>query len=275
MIEDKSVIRAIAEDLIWEEEEEDPAPPTPPTPPTPPAPPVGEGDPAPNPADLDDVFDPEEDSEPLGQKGVKALKEERNKRKRLEQQLKQYKDIDLTEYNRLQEEQAKTEKQRLKDQQQWQQLSKKQSGEITSLKTEIEKRQEAIKQLTKENELKDYYYAASGLQGRSTVDGRSYFDHVKDAIAKRTRREANGTYTVLDTEGFEQKNDSGGAMQVSELLEELRADKFYSHYFAAKTVGGGGMQPTGRNGRPSEGMTAKERWELLKRKSGFKEGSRL
>ncbi|ELS01112.1 hypothetical protein Xen7305DRAFT_00008140 [Xenococcus sp. PCC 7305] len=216
--------------------------------------------------DTEDVFE-EADDEPLGAAGKKALIEERNKAKRLAKQLAKYKNIDLDEYQKIQEEKQKTEEQRLKDQQQWETLSKRQNLSIKQKDQVIDELQAKVQELTKATELKDVFYAHEGLRGKSGITGKTYFDEVKQAISARTRRERDGSYTVLDTDGLEQKNDRGEPMTVDELIEQIREDQFYGHYFSPKTKNGTGFTST-RSGL-DRSATNSERFEALKKKMGY------
>ena len=214
----------------------------------------------------DDVFD-DEDDEPLGTPGKKALINVRNELKRAKNDLKKYQGIDLEEYERIQAEKAKSEEQRLRDQAEWERLSKKHEQTIKRNEREKQTLQEQNRQLIKQSELKDFFYLAKGKHGRSSFDGKTHFDQVAEAINNRTRREANGEYTVLDVDGFEAKNEDGKPMSMAELMEEMRGDPYYGHFFEPRITTGSGQKPGNNNGNGN--ISREDRWAEIKRRNGI------
>ena len=214
----------------------------------------------------DDVFD-DEDDEPLGTPGKKALINVRNELKRAKNDLRKYQGIDLEEYERIQAEKAKSEEQRLRDQAEWERLSKKHEQTIKRNEREKQTLQEQNRQLIKQSELKDFFYLAKGKHGRSSFDGKTHFDQVAEAINNRTRREANGEYTVLDVDGFEAKNEDGKPMSMAELMEEMRSDPYYGHFFEARITTGSGQKPGNNNGNGS--VSREDVWAEIKRRNGI------
>ena len=214
----------------------------------------------------DDVFD-DEDDEPLGTSGKKALINVRNELKRAKNDLKKYQGIDLEEYERIQAEKAKSEEQRLRDQAEWERLSKKHEQTIKRNEREKQTLQEQNRQLIKQSELKDFFYLAKGKHGRSSFDGKTHFDQVAEAINNRTRREANGEYTVLNVDGFEAKNEDGKPMSMAELMEEMRNDPYYGHFFEPRITTGSGQKPGNNNGNGN--ISREDRWAEIKRRNGI------
>ena len=218
------------------------------------------------PSNNDDVFD-DEDDEPLGTSGKKALINVRNELKRAKNDLKKYQGIDLEEYERIQAEKAKSEEQRLRDQAEWERLSKKHEQTIKRNEREKQTLQEQNRQLIKQSELKDFFYLAKGKHGRSSFDGKTHFDQVAEAINNRTRREANGEYTVLNVDGFEAKNEDGKPMSMAELMEEMRNDPYYGHFFEPRITTGSGQKPGNNNGNGN--ISREDRWAEIKRRNGI------
>lgn len=215
----------------------------------------------------DDVFDDDKEDEPLKKPGKKALVNIRNELKRAKNDLKKYQSIDLEEYEKIQAEKAKSEEQRLRDQAEWERLSKKHEQTIKRKEHETQTLQEQNRQLVKQSELKDFFYLAKGKHGRSSFDGKTHFDQVAEAINNRTRREANGEYTVLDVDGFEAKNEDGKPMSMSELMEEMRNDAYYGHFFEPRITTGSGQAPGNNNGNGN--VSREDRWTEIKRRNGI------
>ncbi|ADF42392.1 host specific protein J [Synechococcus phage S-CBS2] len=204
---------------------------------------------------------------------LKALKAEREARKQYERELKEQKahlekfaEINPDEYTKLQQEAA--EAARL--QAQWGEardaIEQKYSVQAEAALKEAQSAKESLAAYKKRYALEKVFNAAGGRI--DSVDGISFFDLMADQVGNRFRQEADGSLTVIDSQGDPiLDKESGKRISPEEYMASFKLHPVYGTFFkGAKGSGAGiGYGGTDANGMVIEDLSGLSAEEMFQR----------
>ncbi|MBD2771185.1 hypothetical protein [Iningainema tapete] len=172
-------------------------------------------------------------------------KELEDSNKQLQAQLEQIKTIDPERYKELEDLAANLEERKLEEQQKFNELKERWTGERTTLQQQNQQLQEELKQTRIINDLEKAFYALGGKTGKDDF-GCSYFDLIRDRAMSFLQLGEDGKLRVLDPrDGTRMLGDKGTPLTVEDLMLKLRSSGPTAALFDPVGNGaGGGMQPS-------------------------------
>lgn len=225
--------------------------------------------------DLDPTPEPKEFDAPLGDNGKKALEQERNRRKELEKQIKQYEElkskletIDIEEYRQLKELKQKAEQDKLLTDQRFKELAETKQKALDAQQAKATQLEKQLAENSKKTAIQKYYYQLGGKEDNIDATAKSMFDILYENVLKdRIQVEADGSLTVLDVAGLaEDRGDDGKPKTPKDLIVELTSSTVWGHLFEKPDIRGTGIT----QGIKTRGGTRETFEEFYKRSTGYK-----
>jgi len=228
--------------------------------------------PAPAGAPAGDDLMPRSEAENL----LKALKAEREARKQYERevkekaaQLERFASINPDEYNKLQEEAAKAAQLQAQFGEAREAIEAKYSQQAEAAAKEATAAKAALAEYQKKYALEKVFFAAGGRT--DSADGVSFFDMMAQQIGGRFRQEADGSLTVVDSQGDPVLDkESGKRISAEDFIASYKVHPIYGTFFkGAKGSGAGiGYGGTDANGMPTEDLSSLSAEEMFQRAFG-------
>jgi hypothetical protein len=228
--------------------------------------------PAPAGAPAGDDLMPRSEAENL----LKALKAEREARKQYERevkekaaQLERFASINPDEYNKLQEEAAKAAQLQAQFGEAREAIEAKYSQQAEAAAKEATAAKAALAEYQKKYALEKVFFAAGGRT--DSADGVSFFDMMAQQIGGRFRQEADGSLTVVDSQGDPVLDkESGKRISADDFIASYKVHPIYGTFFkGAKGSGAGiGYGGTDANGMPTEDLSSLSAEEMFQRAFG-------
>jgi hypothetical protein len=225
--------------------------------------------PAPAGAPAGDDLMPRSEAENL----LKALKAEREARKQYERevkekaaQLERFASINPDEYNKLQEEAAKAAQLQAQFGEAREAIEAKYSQQAEAAAKEAAAAKAALAEYQKKYALEKVFFAAGGRT--DSADGVSFFDMMAQQIGGRFRQEADGSLTVVDSQGDPVLDkESGKRISAEDFIASYKVHPIYGTFFkGAKGSGAGiGYGGTDANGMPTEDLSSLSAEEMFQR----------
>ena len=225
--------------------------------------------PAPAGAPAGDDLMPRSEAENL----LKALKAEREARKQYERevkekaaQLERFASINPDEYNKLQEEAAKAAQLQAQFGEAREAIEAKYSQQAEAAAKEATAAKAALAEYQKKYALEKVFFAAGGRT--DSADGVSFFDMMAQQIGGRFRQEADGSLTVVDSQGDPVLDkESGKRISAEDFIASYKVHPIYGTFFkGAKGSGAGiGYGGTDANGMPTEDLSSLSAEEMFQR----------
>lgn len=194
---------------------------------------------------------------------MKALKAEREARKNYERevkekaaQLERFAEINPDEYIKLQEEAAKAAQLQAQYGEARDAIELKYSQQAEAAAKEAQAAKESLANFRKRYALEKVFNAAGGRP--DAVDGVSFFDLMADQVGGRFRQEADGSLTVVDTQGDPVLDkESGKRISPEDFMASFKIHPVYGTFFkGVKGSGAGvGFGGTDANGMPVEDLS--------------------
>jgi hypothetical protein len=197
------------------------------------------------------VIDPLTDGELIPKSEVdklfKALKAERESRKTYEKelrdksaQLEKFAEINPQEYRRLQEEAAIAERERMAAEERTALLEEKYGSQAAEARKKAEEYQVQLQDFRKRYALEKVFFAAGG---RTDAEGGvSFFDLLADRLGSNFRLEANGSVTVIDSNGDPILDaDTGKRIAPEEYLGTYKTHPIFGTFFRGAKGSGAGL----------------------------------
>ena len=206
--------------------------------------------------------------EPLRTAGIKALEEERQRRRELEIEIKKYSDIDLKEYEELKKEKEQAKLEQLKSEQKYEELTQTQQKTISEKDTKILSLERTILDNAIRQKILTEYFAQGGVQGNSDLDQRPYFDLVHERIKPFVKLTDDGGVVITEADGTARKNEHAKNMSLKELMEIVKNDPVYGLYFNQPGKNGAGIIT-----KTQKGSKPVDNWAAVMKKVGYKESS--
>lgn len=196
---------------------------------------------------------------------LKALKAERESRKQFERdarekaaQLEKFAQINPDEYRRLQEEAAIAERERLAAEERTSLLEEKYGAQTAEAKRLAEQREAELREFRKRYALEKVFFEAGGRT--DAAEGVSFFDMLADRLGPNFRLEANGSITVIDSNGDPVlDSDTGKRIAPVDYLSKFKTHTIYGTFFKGARGSGAGI---GFGGTDANGLTAENFSEL-------------
>ncbi len=203
----------------------------------------------------------------------KALKAEREARKRYERQAKEqtqmlsrFEEINPDEVKSLREEAAKAAQLQAQFGEAREAIESKYSKEAEEARLSEATAKTELASFQKKYALEKVFLAAGGKT--DAADGISFFDMLADQIGSNFRQELDGSLTVVDAAGDPiLDKESGKRVSPTDFIESFKVHPVYGTFFkGAKGAGAGiGYGGTDANGMPVEDLQGLSREELFKR----------
>ena len=204
---------------------------------------------------------------------LKALKAEREARKQYERevkekaaQLERFASINPDEYNKLQEEAAKAAQLQAQFGEAREAIEAKYSQQAEAAAKEAAAAKAALAEYQKKYALEKVFFAAGGRT--DSADGVSFFDMMAQQIGGRFRQEADGSLTVVDSQGDPVLDkESGKRISAEDFIASYKVHPIYGTFFkGAKGSGAGiGYGGTDANGMPTEDLSSLSAEEMFQR----------
>lgn len=204
---------------------------------------------------------------------MKALKAEREARKNYEReakekatQLERFAQINPDEYTKLQEEAAKAAQLQAQFGEAREAIEIKYSRQAEEAAAKAAAAEQALQEYRKKYALEKVFYAAGGRT--DSADGISFFDMMADQIGGRFRQEADGSLTVVDSQGDPiLDKESGKRISPEDYIASFKVHPVYGTFFQGTKGSGAGLGYGGvdANGRPVEDFTGMSASELFQR----------
>lgn len=204
---------------------------------------------------------------------LKALKSEREARKTLERQQKDYEtqlskfaEINPDEYQKLQEEAAAAAAAKAAADERTALLEEKYGSQAAEAAKVAESARKELEEFRKRYSLEKVFFSAGGRT--DSADGVSFFDMLANQIGNQFRLEADGSLTVIDSAGDPiLDKESGKRIDPESFLSVYKTHPIYGTFFkSAKGSGAGiGYGGTDANGIPGEDLGNMSREELFLR----------
>lgn len=204
---------------------------------------------------------------------MKALKAEREARKNYEReakekatQLERFAQINPDEYTKLQEEAAKAAQLQAQFGEAREAIEAKYSRQAEEAAAKAVAAEQALQEYRKKYALEKVFYAAGGRT--DSADGISFFDMMADQIGGRFRQEADGSLTVVDSQGDPiLDKESGKRISPEDYIASFKVHPVYGTFFQGTKGSGAGLGYGGvdANGRPVEDFTGMSASELFQR----------
>jgi ParB-like chromosome segregation protein Spo0J len=195
---------------------------------------------------------------------LKALKAEREARKQYEReakeraaQLERFASINPDEYNKLQEEAAKAAQLQAQFGEAREAIELKYSQQAEAAAKEAAAAKAMLADYQKKYALEKVFYAAGGRT--DAADGVSFFDMMASQVGGRFRQEADGSLTVIDSQGDPVLDkESGRRISAEDYIASYKVHPIYGTFFkGAKGAGAGiGYGGTDANGMPTEDLSS-------------------
>lgn len=202
---------------------------------------------------------------------LKALKSEREARKTLERQQKDYEtqlskfaQINPDEYQKLQEEAAAAAAAKAAADERTALLEEKYGSQAAEAAKVAEAAKQQLLEFQKRYSLEKVFFSAGGRT--DSADGVSFFDMLANQIGNRFRLENDGSLTVVDASGDPiLDKESGKRIDPETFLSGFKTHPIYGTFFkGAKGSGAGiGYGGTDANGIPVEDLASMSREELF------------
>lgn len=195
---------------------------------------------------------------------MKALKAERESRKRYEKevrekaaQLEKFAEINPSEYRRLQEEAAIAERERQQAEERTTLLEEKYGAQAAEANKRAEQYQSELQEFRKRYALEKVFISSGGRT--DAADGVSFFDMLADKLGSSFRLEPNNTVTVIDQNGDPVlDSETGRRVDPVAYLEGYKMHPVYGTFFkGARGSGAGlGVGGTDANGVAGDDFTS-------------------
>lgn len=202
---------------------------------------------------------------------LKALKSEREARKTLERQQKDYEtqlskfaQINPDEYQKLQEEAAAAAAAKAAADERTSLLEEKYGSQAAEAAKVAEAAKQQLLEFQKRYSLEKVFFSAGGRT--DSADGVSFFDMLANQIGNRFRLESDGSLTVVDAGGDPiLDKESGKRIDPETFLSGFKTHPIYGTFFkGAKGSGAGiGYGGTDASGIPVEDLASMSREELF------------
>lgn len=202
---------------------------------------------------------------------LKALKSEREARKTLERQHKDYEaqlskfaQINPDEYQKLQEEAAAAAAAKAAADERTSLLEEKYGSQAAEAAKVAEAARQELQEFRKRYSLEKVFFAAGGRT--DSADNVSFFDMLAAQIGGQFRLENDGSLTVVDAAGDPVLDkESGKRIDPESYLATFKNHPIYGTFFkGAKGSGAGiGYGGTDANGLPGEDLNSMSREELF------------
>jgi hypothetical protein len=192
---------------------------------------------------------------------LRALEAERSSRKAFEKQLREqtsqlerFAEINPDEYRRLQEEAAIAERERQQAEERTALLEEKYGAQAAEANKRAEQYQSELKEYRKRYALEKVFFSAGG---RTDAEGGvSFFDLLADRLGPSFRLEANGSVTVIDSNGDPVlDSDTGRRIAPEDYLSQFKTHPIYGTFFKGQRGSGAGI---GLGGTDAKGMSAED-----------------
>jgi len=202
---------------------------------------------------------------------LKALKSEREARKTLERQTKDYESqlskfaqINPDEYQKLQEEAAAAAAAKAAADERTNLLEEKYGSQAAEAAKVAESARKELQEFRKRYSLEKVFFSAGGRT--DSADNVSFFDMLAAQIGNQFRLENDGSLTVVDSAGDPVLDkESGKRIDPESYLTTFKNHPIYGTFFkGAKGSGAGiGYGGTDANGIPGEDLNSMSREELF------------
>lgn len=202
---------------------------------------------------------------------LKALKSEREARKTLERQQKDYEtqlskfaQINPDEYQKLQEEAAAAAAAKAAADERTALLEEKYGSQAAEAAKVAENAKQQLLEFQKRYSLEKVFFSAGGRT--DSADGVSFFDMLANQIGGQFRLESDGSLTVVDTSGDPiLDKESGKRIDPETFIGGFKTHPIYGTFFkGAKGSGAGiGYGGTDASGIPVEDLASMSREELF------------
>lgn len=202
---------------------------------------------------------------------LKALKSEREARKTLERQQKDYEtqlskfaQINPDEYQKLQEEAATAAAAKAAADERTSLLEEKYGSQAAEAAKRADEAQNRLFELQKRYQLEKVFVSAGGRT--DSADGVSFFDMLANQIGNKFRLEKDGNITVIDSAGDPVLDkESGKRITPDDYISSFKAHPIYGTFFKGSKGSGAGIGygGTDANGVPVEDLDSMSREELF------------
>ena len=202
---------------------------------------------------------------------LKALKSEREARKTLERQQKDYEgqlqrfaDVNPDEYKRLQEEVATAAAAKVAADERTSLLEEKYGSQAAEAAKRAEEAHKQLSEFQKRYHLEKIFFSAGGRT--DSADGVSFFDMLANQIGHQFRLESDGSITVVDSAGDPiLDKESGKRINPEDFIGMYKTHPIYGTFFKGVKGSGAGLgyPGTDANGIPAEDMDSMTREELF------------
>jgi hypothetical protein len=204
---------------------------------------------------------------------LKALKSEREARKTLERQQKDYEtqlsklaEINPDEYRKLQEEASAAAAAKAAADERTNLLEEKYGSQAAEAAKIAESAKQELQEFRKRYSLEKVFFSAGGRT--DAADGVSFFDMLANQIGSRFRLENDGSLTVLDGGGDPVLDkESGKRIDPEAYISTFKSHPIYGTFFKGSKGSGAGIGygGTDANGMPGEDLNSMSREELFLR----------
>lgn len=202
---------------------------------------------------------------------LKALKSEREARKSLERQqkdyenqLKRFADVNPDEWEKLQQEASQAAAAKAAADERTALLEEKYGSQAAEAAKRAEAAQRELLDFRKRYSLEKVFFSVGGRT--DSADGVSFFDMLANQIGNHFRLETDGGITVVDSAGDPVLDkESGKRINPEDYLASFKTHPIYGTFFkGAKGSGAGlGYGGTDANGLPVQDMEGMSREELF------------
>jgi hypothetical protein len=202
---------------------------------------------------------------------LKALKSEREARKTLERQQKDYEtqlskfaQINPDEYQKLQEEAAAAAAAKAAADERTTLLEEKYGSQAAEAAKRAEEAQNRLLDFQKRYQLEKVFVSAGGRT--DSADGVSFFDMLVNQIGTQFRLEKDGSITVVDAAGDPVLDkESGKRIAPEDYISSYKTHPIYGTFFKGSKGSGAGIGygGTDANGVPVEDLDGMSREELF------------
>lgn len=207
---------------------------------------------------------------------MKALKSEREARKTYErqikekeQQLEKFKEINPVEWDKLQADAARAAEIESRYGESIRAIEEKYGRQAAEAEARAKEAETRNLEFRKRYALEKVFNSAGGRT--DAADGVSFFDMFAEQLSGRFRQEADGSLTVVDSQGDPiLDNDTGKRISPEDYIASFKIHPVYGTFFKGVKGSGAGLNYAGTdsNGMPVEDLSGLSRDELFLRAFG-------
>lgn len=207
---------------------------------------------------------------------MKALRSEREARKTYERQVKEkenqlqrFADVNPDEYQKLQAEASRAAEIESRYGESIKAIEEKYGRVAAEAEQKAKLAETRISELNKRYALEKVFNSVGGRT--DAADGVSFFDMFAEQMSARFRQEADGSLTVIDSQGDPLlDSETGKRLTPDDYVASFKVHPVYGTFFKGVKGSGAGLNygGTDNNGMPVEDLSGLSRDELFQRAFG-------